>query len=378
MTIGLGLGLNVRGHNSPPEPITIGPDIYQGSALASYVTALRSRKTAPVDIIISPGDSVTEGQSNGNNIGAGNRWCDVLEGLLQTKYVTPGVASRPATRYRAAYWATPGAGTPYTALIGAGHDSSINSQGLGARETHINVPGSGWTFTETCTGFNIDNFTTPVTTGSFNIVIDGGSPITYTPGTTTPYTSTTYQSPVLSDASHTIDVTLSGVGYVALEGLRFERNDRGKGIRVIDGGHAGYMASNFSTADLFQQFGSGITNAALAIIPIGYNELQNGIDPAVYKTNLINAIGYIRANKPNCPVLLLYYPTPNSAVYTYAWSLYIAKGKEVCDSDPLVAMYDLTQFMPPASTDTIYFDSSRIHFLQAGYTQIATLLSAQI
>ena len=357
---------------------SVGPNIYNGAALASYFTALAGRNSAPVNIMACPGDSVTEGQSNGNNIGAGNRWCDVLETLLQAKYPTSGVSSRPTTRYRSAYWATPGTGTPYTSLIGTGHDASIPSMGLGARENHLNTNGSGWLYTENCTKFYLDYFTTSATTGTFNISIDGGAPTTFVSGTTVPYTSTTWASPTLSNTSHTIQITQSGSGYITLLGLRFERGDAGKGIRVYEGGHAGYSASNYNTADLFQQFATGLANATMAIVPLGYNELQNGVAPATYKANLINTISYIRANKASLPILLLYYPTPDSAVYTYPWAQYIAKGVEICDADSLVALYDLTQYMPPASIDTTYFDSSRIHFLQAGYTQIATLLSGQI
>lgn len=241
-------------------------------ALRRFWAALADRDNNPVDIC-TVGTSFTEGQGSADTT---KRWENLLLADLRARYQPAGVTGGEG--YVAGHYLAPDLADRWVLAGGA---TVNNANGLGLRAISIGAAGAKGTLT--FTGSAIDLFWSQSnSTGTMQVVIDGGAPdvintnnATYTNGNKKRYGG------LAANSSHTVEVSYVSGGACVFEGAMVYRGDETKGIRLWDGGHAGFKAGDFVNGAQHMEDVLGVIKPHLWIIELGANDTIPGMNVTV-------------------------------------------------------------------------------------------------
>lgn len=377
--IGLGINNGIGiGSSSAASPI------YNSAALTSFNTAITNRASSPVKIMVF-GDSWTEGA---NGTAYGTRYVDKIATGLRTKYATAGATGPGGANYIPALFTVDGAAAagwnPYSAVLSGG--GVLGSAGLGGRSATLQTTlGEGYTYTYTCTSFDVWWFGNFGDSDVMGVQVDGGA-VTTIDTSTLGFRTRKQASGALSDASHAIKITLNsaiaGDPYVLFQGLTLFRGDETKGIHVFEAGRAGALVATAAstpdgTADGPQAQVATIL-PHLSILHMIVNDYNAQTALAAYKTSVQTWLTGLRGLAgATHPVLLVTtnYPT-NEGAKAIPYTSYVAKLREVCDADQYTGLIDLSASIVNAGADTghAFWDTDLLHPNVAGHATLSSLI----
>jgi hypothetical protein len=191
-------------------------------------------------------------------------------------------------------------------------------------------------------------------------------------------------SGVLTPGTHTLTVLpnpRSGGHSAILDGAMVFYGDggalpgEGKGVRVWEGGHAGYFTAHFSgalgtTNGLWTDAMENI-DADLVIIQFGPNESGSGYSPTQMQANLIDLVNNVRARSPNNPSIVFSVGWVPGFVTEQQWQTYrdaMISGARLLGC----GIFDLTSKMeraPAVGFNDLYTDA--VHNTDYGSLQTA-------
>lgn len=395
LSIGRGLSIGAHGLWDGASGLLDGsgttvPTIYNSAALATYRTARANRASAPCNIAIC-GASWEQGY---NVYTYGSRWVDLCARNLRTAFPTTGATSvQGSTYWPAQYGPNPGGnmGSIYAWSSVLGSGGAFNNSGIGGSGVTLNTAASGYRYTFDGATFTSFDLYYPAGAGVspsvFSVSIDGGAAVNINNQTFSG--AVAWNSGALSAGTHTVDVLYVSGTNAIYTGFMLYNADEGKGIRTLNGGRG---AADSSTTSVFGvYFNDGFlktANAALCIIDLINNDFSTNVNPATYKTNIQTAITQTRysAGNSSLPILLMATNYPGDlGPRTYAYSQYAAKLVEVADADALVAVLDLSAYVPPCAytpatpRDAIgFWDTDYNHPTTYGHTLLGSLVSAAL
>lgn len=170
--------------------------------------------------------------------------------------------------------------------------------------------------------------------GPFTITIDGGTPVTVTPGGT--YTLAQRTITGLSNAAHTVSVARSS-GAVLIYSIEVG-STAGTGLRLFNGAISGNTVDTLNRADFWSitSYTAGFLNADLITLQIMVNDKVAGTTAATWKTHMQAAITACKVN--GADVLLIAAPPADGLDFTE----YRRAAYELADSNdlPLLDMTD--------------------------------------
>lgn len=358
--------------------------VYQSSALATFRTALANRASNACNIAVI-GDSWVAGY---NTFTYGTRWVDLLAVNLQTAFPTSGATGVGGSTFQQAVhssfssdglW---GSLTAWTSVIGSG--GTIGTGGIGQQAAILDVTGSGYRYTFTGTSFDLYFLGgIGVPSGIGSVSIDGGAATTIN-AQSYGNSAQAWNSGALSYGTHTIDVTLSSGTAFYLTGFMFYNADETAGIRTLNGGRGGALASYTNL------FGTYFSDGALKVPPVDLCVMALTINDyvaqtalATFKSDTITSIAAARTSAANSslPICLVGYNEPGDASpRTIPYASYIDKLREIADADPLVAVVDLQGYIPDCATsgtpDALgFWDTDRLHPTTYGHSYVAELVA---
>lgn len=200
----------------------------------------------------------------------------------------------------------------------------------------LSAAGHTLTTTQTCSSFDI--FYTNNTAGlKFTVSIDGGAAVVVTQSGSPSGYGLSWNGGALTPGSHTVvtgyEATSSGAA--SIEGAMFYNGDETKGIRLWDGGHAGFTSASFSgnhnwRAPFAQASGPTPDDMLLAL---GYNDMRTNMLPATFKANIQTVTSKIRESRPRTPIIILANPARPQGAFTYPWSDYLTAMQEIADAE---------------------------------------------
>lgn len=161
-----------------------------------------------------------------------NRQLSVLiEKMLQASYNPPGITGGYTTKVRnSVAWAKTGS----TSGIDDTDMKKIQVLNTNATATH-----QSW---QDCTGIDI-YYPSGSGIGAWTISIEGGAPVTVTPGSTESYVGV-WRSPVLARGKHTFVITATGDN-AQIANAYIRDQDEKAGVRLLNFGRAGGGTSSF-------------------------------------------------------------------------------------------------------------------------------------
>lgn len=352
--------------------------LVNSTALATYRTARGNRLTTPLDILVIT-DSWGEGW---NSTPYTDGFLHKLAGLMEAGFPTTGASPVERSTYVPCDLDTGGGSGgqhAYASLV-AGGPSSRGTSGLGARDFRYNTIGQGSTYTVTGTGFKVAYFQNNNNPGSLGVKIDGvaQADIDCATGLTQARLSALY---TMSQGTHTIEITaktLTSGQSPIFNGLYVYNNTETKGIRVIDGAHAGYKSGDVNLTGGTTVFGqSGILTPKLVVMNLSTtNDYNSQTALATFKANVQARILDIRGyGVANCPVLLFAAPKPDDQTgQVIPHSSYVQQYADIAAVDPYTAFLDLTQVLPTAFSDrgiNAFWDTDYLHPTTAGHATLA-------
>lgn len=150
-----------------------------------------------------------------------------------------------------------------------------------------------------------------------------------------------------------------------IEGIIEINGDPDKGISVLDMGHSGFKASDFADSsgnDLIDDWISD-HNVTTVVLGLGFNEWQDAVAPATFKTKLTSLISLLRGGNSNLEIVLHGGWTPLAAGDPDDWYLYVDVMYEIAASDSRTSVYDQRRFMPDPGvvTTSDHYDLFGLH-----------------
>lgn len=201
---------------------------------------------------------------------------------------------------------------------------------------------------------------------AFTVAIDGGAPVTVTPGDTN--AMMTYTVTGLTDAVHTIVVTQTGAGLVYVYAARVRST---AGLSVSNWGFSNSKAVDWNTASFYQNINYVASTApALSLLSLGTNDVANAVGTAAYKTNMTVLIDKLKAVGD----VILVAPIPlNMDMSLYRRALYeLAESKDV----PVLDLWDRWVNFSTANTLAMYADG--VHPTPTGYADMGLAIGQML
>jgi len=342
------------------------------SPLARYRDALAGRATSPVDIVCI-GNSITEGYFASS---LANRWVEQILAALNTTYGS----GTNVSIYRAGAWGDP-AIPPLTLPWTLTNASPGNSWGFGRKFNNMSA-GAQMSLAATSTGFSIVYSQGPSADGfgSFKYAVDGGATTTVNAVNATTLSGRLETVSGLSLASHSVVIT-PDTANAPIDGIIFYNGNETNGIRVWEGGHSGFLASDFLDPakphwiDLL-----GNISPDLAIIMLGRNEWVTGVSTGTFIANLATLIANVRATASPAPSILIVAEPQGDYAPGPLWSSYVTAMANLVASDGNLAYVDLNPgfggyTVPPSGP---LYNADLKHPSGAGEDEIAAEIMALI
>jgi lysophospholipase L1-like esterase len=213
-------------------------------------------------------------------------------------------------------------------------------------------------------------------TGTLGFSVDGGAVQTHVTTNATLQSGKLLVGGALTRGQHTVRFTASA-GLVIVDGILALDGDLTTGVRVFNGGHAGYDSADFPGAGRWNDlFRNGGTTPDLVCIALGANDVANGITAAQYEINLGNIVDKIRASSAGSALssILLWAYHRRGNITDVAWQAYVdamervavAKGCAFLDS------HDMLDAPPSTGSGATFTDS--VHPNDAGHAAYAEAL----
>jgi hypothetical protein len=337
------------------------PDMLNGYA------AVANWENAPARLLFI-GDSLTYGF---NSTSFPQRFASVAARALRTRLGNaPGAefiaAGREATSAIPDLWTYSGT-VPTNSSFGIARQSVI-----------LNTVGQS--MTTTVTGSTMDVwFVKEQPGGTLNVTVDGGAATAIDATRVAAGWQDGYFTTIAlgADAAHSVTVSYaSGTGRVDFCGLDvYNATTAVKGVRSYVMGRYGYTTSNYGMDT--SNFGSAVKtlNPHAIVYFLGVNDYSNGIAPDTTKTNVLANLAYIRANTTSKPSILLIVSHLRSGTYTYPWSDYAAKLREIAAAASDVSLLDLSVRMPSVDSDTLGLYSDSVHYSNKGHALVGSMIA---
>ena len=237
--------------------------------LAPFVTALANAANAPVDVMVS-GTSLSEGERAS---ALGLRWTDRLQAALRAKAQPPAI--RGGVGYVPVFYVTTAIASPWTLSV---PDRRPANFGWGHRFTYL-TPGDTATLAFTGTDLDLIYTSTP-DSASCTVSIDGGAPVTLDLSGSIVHGLKKAAARGLSDGPHTAVFT-GVVGSSNIEGAMVYRGDLNAGVRLWEGAHAGWQASQLTDFALLNR-----VQPQLVVIELMTNDVRGAIPLASYRASI--------------------------------------------------------------------------------------------
>ena len=359
------------GATGPAGPVRdLSAEQERGTALRTFHVDLASADTGPVNVLVV-GASIDEG------LGATafeKRWVSVFRDALRANAQPPGVAGG-WNYYGLASGSAIGSDDPVTI---AGGNFVVADRGLGLRAVGLLAGGSA-TATFRGTGADIVYGNDPAF-ASFTYTVDGGAPITVNTTGATSFGERVQIRGLSTSGIHTIVVTALA-DLVGIEGFYFYNGDESRGIRVIEGGHSGFGASNFANSAWEPSLKSW-NFPSLAVINLNLNDLGATRTKAQYKADLITVINKIKTKAiefgratPSFVLMGAFDNGFDNGGVTYAQ--YLEALQEISAADPFVTWTDERDIFNPdiQTTRGGLIDPDGLHPTDAGYLLIGTKMA---
>lgn len=347
--------------------------------LALFWAGLATRTSLPCDIVVEPGDSISEGEGATTRA---NRWIERLLALIRAAFPTPsipgGLGYTPAMNISTTF---PN-GFSY-----AGNVAGNGTFGIGRRS--IVLKGADGEFTTAVYGTSvIIHHTVATGLGSFQVFLDGSSTPARTVDTAAGGSGTARDVGravvnLGTRGNHTVRVRWSSGGDVYIGGLwRFDQ-DESAGIRLVDGGQHGSTSANWTDANGYLI--SDHLNGALGVSPrlvlvgLGPNDMIQGLSSTGYKANMVALISQIRAAAPLAAIVIHAAYTLASPDYAEPWQAYLSKLREIVAADSGVHLIDMSVLLPPATLGSYgLIAADGVHLSDAGHDLYARTLFEQL
>lgn len=338
------------------------------------------------------GDSLTEGL-NPSTSSAGfieDRYVVRLLKLLQAEHMSGGTGGigfvnilnncANGSTAGTAYWTGPG---PTYAALPIGGSADISDQRAFAHQTYNPAVNEVLVLHYTGTSFQLQ-----YTLGSspFTVAVDGGAPVTVTPGAGTFYQGS-YSSPTLSHAAHIAVITPTSGQRARVHGAHIFDGDEGRGIRLWDNSQSALKALIESTYAPTDQLSTIFClNPALVTICLGTNDfIAQNISAADFKTAIQQIITNVKNACTVTPSFLLIIPHEYGADdgATIPWSAYVSAYNAVAAEDPAnVAVIDMSALMAKPTVANGYSggkcNSDQIHLTSTGNQFWASSIDAAL
>lgn len=257
--------------------------------LGRFHVMANNAANAPVNIL-AMGDSLTEGL-NPDTSSSGfidDRWIEQLTTTLRGNYgAGVGGVGFVNILNNCANGST--AGTAYWVLGGGGSADIADARAF-AHQTYNTAINEVVTLHYTGTSFKLQ-----YTLGSsaFTVAVDGGSPVTVTPGAGSTYQGW-YTSPILSYATHTAVITPTAGQRAKVHGAFVYGGDETKGFHLWDNGQSGLLGVGESGYVPTDQLATGAcVNPALVLLSFGTNDYGSHIDTATFVTAMQTIISTV-------------------------------------------------------------------------------------
>lgn len=335
-------------------------------SMLSWRTALASRDAQPANVVCL-GDSITEFYAAST---FDRRWVNRLGALLRAKAPVAGVVGGAGYISPAVKSGTPLFTWPGT-YSGAG---TSDSAGPKKRVWGLTAAGHEMTYNVTGTAVDVIGYRNVTGTISFNVQVDGGTPVTYPLPTSTLNAVWSQRVSLGSAGAHTVIVSYNS-GTVYTFGLVVYNGDENAGVRVHECGWYGATVATWGStgrwaADL------GMLNPDLLIISLGTND-KDGIDAATFETQLGGFVDYLRASIPRQFSIVL--QSYASADGVNPWANYVQAMVNVATARSEVVVVNQGRIMPRYSDDTsnvhaLYYSDGK-HLADAGMALVASNLA---
>lgn len=341
------------------------------NSLTVYRNALGAIEDVPLDIVCI-GDSITEAY-RASTLSA--RW---VEHLLASLHASHGSGTNVSV-YRPGDWGTPldppAMALPWTLV----NEAQTVVYGLG-RKANVISSGASMSITETCTGFSIVYARGPSgsTFGSFKYAVDGGATTTVSAVNATVQGGRLVTVTGLAPGSHTVAIT-PDTDHVPIEGIMFYNGNETNGIRVWEGGHSGYKASDYIDGSNPHWIDLLTTvQPSLVTIMLGRNEWVTSVSVATFIANLTTLIANVRSAVTPDPSILVVSEMTGNYTPGLPWSDYVTAIASLVASDGMLAYVDLVPAfggytVPPSGP---LYNADLAHPNDAGHAEIASELFA--
>lgn len=325
-----------------PKPAVSGLAV---PALMDWFAALQAQATETVQVI-ALGDSITEGVAATRFT---SRWVNLLQKYLRQAYGADRGATHP---FIPAVERTDMLDRRATIV---GDYVASKDYGFGWRTAVMQNETSKITFTFTGTSAAV-MFVMSVTTGKFDVSIDGAAPTTVdtNQGAGFGNNGATWNTGPLTRGPHTVTVTRNpgSTYHPYIQGLLTWDGDETHGIRIIEAAHSGYRASTIT------DFMAGSTGAALkgsggaqlALIALGVNDTITADGITNYKANILRIVQGLRtAGGFTGPIVLINWWKINTLTED-EWAPYGDVLAQIAAEDQKIVYLDMRRKMPDIPT----------------------------
>jgi len=332
-------------------------------ALEPWHAALANRDNAPAKWL-ALGDSITEGMGASTNL---NRWTQRSLTGLRNRFATTGLTGG-GTGFLPSHYDSTSMGQPYSASSGT---PVLNTDfGIGRRTAQMTGTQT-YTYTITCSSFDVW-YVTPTTTGTIGVQIDGGAVISVNTVGGTILDGNVWNSGALTPGTHTVVISVvAGTTYFG--GISVYNGDESKGIRLYEAGHYGWTTSNWLTNSNWWPRTINTIQPHLVTIALGTNDINAGVNPKTFGTNLNSLITSIRGQITAPPsIVLVAYPARTDITPAYPWQSYVDQMHSIASADSLISVLDLSVRMSsPSNTAIGTWNADKVHPVDKGHALIA-------
>jgi hypothetical protein len=316
--------------------------------LAPFVTALANAANAPVDVMVS-GTSLSEGEKAS---ALGLRWTDRLLAALRAKAQPSAV--RGGVGYIPVFYVTTAIASPWTLSVTGRRPANF---GWGHRFTYL-TPGDTATLAFTGTDLDLIYTSTP-DSASCTVSIDGGAPVTLDLSGSIVHGLKKSAARGLADGPHTAVFT-GVVGSSNIEGAMVYRGDLNAGVRLWEGAHAGWQASQLTDFALLNR-----VQPQLVVIELMTNDVRGAIPLASYRASILQRIADVRANTTRDPAIVLVAAYPESTKVTET-EPYRQALRDIAAADDGVLLFDLAPRFGDVTVDAANLVFDTVHYTDAG------------
>lgn len=255
---------------------------------------------------------------------------------------------------------------PVTFAGNAGTAAQDGSEGRGWAGRNAVIRDGTGSITFTFTGDSFDLHYVQYSGGpTLQIAIDGNNNSLDTSNATTNRFAV-WNSGALTYGSHTVVITrTSGSSYGYVNGARVYRGDSTAGVRVWDGGHAGYTTADYAGLSAQWQYGITQIQPDLLVFSIGGNDLSTGRTPSAAVadlTTLVTTMQGLCTVSPNVIVTLL---SKHGSTTQVDWDAMAAAFKAAAVTNGWYWL-DTTAILPSPGTTGSLYGGDNIHLTSAG------------